>query len=284
MKIKILCLLLSGLFITSNPAISQGTSDNTKFTVEKVTIINPGKIQTDLYTLVTEVRDYLHSQVSIDKNVVIFNAIPDAWEGEMKNIDIKNKANWPYIQKYHAWHIATSPKYEVLEIKPEENTDMPEGFKPTENFYIVIEPSGIAKIKDQSVTNNSNDNCSLVISIYDAAKTKFSGIKGKLLPSGNYEAKLPVAGAENIYIKDVFGWNELVAEFGTYTSLSKANEQFSTVAENFKSCSNCDVKKISSEENMYEIVPKGQSPFPSMKLLIKKNKDQFMIILSFFLF
>ena len=292
MKINILSLLvlllLAKFNIATGQAVTQPQSkanNNAEFIFERVSIIDPGKIETDLYTLITKVRDNISNQVS-DKNVVIFNAVPDTWEGKMK--DVKNKANWPSIQKYTAWRIAASPEYDVLQIKAAENTSMPEGFVPTEDFYIVIKKSGVAKFNAPEAGKGFEMNCLLVSQMFEANETKFAGIKGKVLPSSGitpiYEANLPKAGAEKIYIDDNFGFNTLIAEFGTYTSLSKAIEDFSILTNNFKSCSSYDVNKVKDKENAYEIAPKGTFTLYKIDLKIEKDKDKYIIMLSLFHF
>jgi hypothetical protein len=224
MKPNLICLLLLLLRFTgvqAQAAPVENQKSNTRFAVERVAIIDPGKIVTDLYPLVSgDLRDSLNWQTSIDKNQIIFNGIPAGWDGKMK--EPKDEANWPSIKKYTAWRIAASSEYDVLQIKAEENTGMPEGFKPTKDFYIIIEKSGVETIKGQAASKGAGNYCTLAAAMYEADKTKFETVKGKPIEAifgKSYEANMPASGAKKIYVKELLGFYTLVAELIYYNSL-----------------------------------------------------------------
>jgi hypothetical protein len=280
------------LILICNTTFSQGgTSDKPKdpnpnaFKVEKVEIIDVGKIVTDFFTIVSgDLPDYINKQSSVDKNVVMTYAVPKTWEGKMK--EVKDKAHWPTIQQYNAWRIAASPTYDVLQIKASENTSMPDGFKPTRDFYIVIHPSGVRKVTEQTGAKNLVPACGLVNAMYAASDNNFTNIKGKPIASPGvsslYEAKVNKGDADKIYLKELLGMKELIAEYGTYTSLSKASEQFYKLLQNFKSCNNLEAKKIDGKADSYNIVPNRGFVIPQVAFKIEKENEEYKIMLSIF--
>lgn len=48
------------------------------------------------------------------------------------------------IKKFNAFLVAESSDFSILEITPEENTHMPEGFVPENTFYFVIKSAGLS--------------------------------------------------------------------------------------------------------------------------------------------
>jgi hypothetical protein len=280
-----MCLLLAynAAFSQGNPTDKPKSTNPAPFIVEKVAIVDASKIVFDLYTMVSgDLADYINKQAPIDGNVVIFSAIPKTWQGKMK--EAKDKAHWPTIQKYNAWRIAASPTYDVLEIRASENTSMPEGFIPTKNFYIVIEPSGVRKVTEQTPVNNMAPNCALVHTMYYAVKNKFADIKGKSIPSADFgnrfEAKVAKGEYEKVYIKEFLSMYELIAEFGTFTSHSKATERFFSLLQNFRSCKDLELKKETDKENAYNIVTTGGFVVPQVTFKMEKEKDEYKISLS----
>jgi hypothetical protein len=286
MKTGILYLLL--FILPLDHSIGQGvpgTTASNAVVYGKVTITDPGKIVTDLYTMVTHLRDSIYRQSSINKDEVIFNALPDSWEGKMK--DVKNQANWPSIQKYTAWRIVATSEYDVLQIKADENSSMPEGFKPTKDFYIVIQKGGIESYRNKTASNETGNYCLLAAAMYEADKTKFESVKGKPLEARvgtAYEANMQKFGAEKIYIKDFFGSRYLNADLGYYSSLSKAVEQLSATAQKLRSCNSLTVKERKDKENTYVIEVKDEYNLFTIDLKIENEKDQYIVMLSLFHF
>jgi hypothetical protein len=109
----------------------------------QVSIDDPGQILSNYKFQESEIKD-IKNQVG-DEGFDYINAnCREASFPKSINTLSGRLASRDEIMKYNAFLVAESGDFSILEITPEENTHMPEGFVPENTFYLVIKSAGIS--------------------------------------------------------------------------------------------------------------------------------------------